>query len=861
VRLSFVAGPSAPPLTLALRRTSLDGGLRVIIIPIPEGVPPTYSLWIRAGSDHEEPAEAGASHLARHILLGSGESTKAVAELAASGGACDARTSRRFTTVTVHAPPGGTRAALELLDTFLRPAVPSEEAVYAARAQVAQEADAWWQGPDARTIDALRSLMIGPRRAASLFPDVGSLGKTGAQAVGAFLDRNFRSERMVLAASIPESQMKELSTLAKPRKGGADDDPAARDPEKPYALVLDPQTGNASIVAAGVVLPPMRSGQGAGAHLLARWLGREGPGTVHEYLTELNGACRSVNVVLDDEGGPALLAISAQVEPGREREAVMAMASALALSSVIAPQGPVLEHGALATSAEWMIELQNPMAAPQRLARYEIIAGGIPPEDFLTSLFDVEPGDAAAIAGGFLAPGGMGFVLAQASTQGHDAPEAIEQEIAAAAAAAAVKGTQERAARAAAECGGKDAPATATTTEGLRIASLRTAGAGAVAITGLIGAGSLHEAPGREGTAKLLSLLMTRKLAAAVSSSPGLEPEFVTSSAIYRPDRVGVHLVVPEDRWLEGLLAVRSALLRPPFGTKAFEQARQRCIALSALSQDPRTRGMRSAVGSLMGLEAGYGPDGTVASLGTLTAEGVRGFHRAALTASAVVAVAGGVDPAEACTASAVAFEPLVTDVDVQSSQLMAPGPQVQGPDAQPASVEGAGPVAWITAAWAAPGYGGEDFLPMQIVARLLDGPDGILARSIIDARGLADRIEVDTWTTDGWGIFVVQIQAPASNVGAVQQELAASIADLSASAPSKSEIESAGAQLLARRMQAMALPDTAARILALEILGGSALAGTSAEEEISGMTRNRIAEASSTWLAQVQPVITVLAH
>jgi predicted Zn-dependent peptidase len=847
---------------LEYTRMSLGGGLEAIVTPVPESVPVTLSLWIRAGSDHEGEGEAGASHLARHALLGSARRSQAWESLVASGGEVEAWTSRRSTAVTVHAPPGGLDQALELLAPFIRPQVPGEEALARARKAVELEADGWWADPRARARDALHSLALGPERTSSLYPDLATLGHTDPGAVSGFLERTYTSGRMVLAASLSATSARSLSLPVVPRKGGREE-PASSGARDPFSRVLaapGPMPEGASLVLAGTLLPAPGSQEGAGAHLLAGWLGGQGPGSIDEHLTELTGAFGSTQIALDATRDGNLVSIAATAAPGTEVAAVRAMASALALTTVLGPQGPSLEREALGTAATWMVHLGDPVLAPILLARHEHLCLGVEPEDHLSSLFDVGPAEVASLARGFEEPGGIRFVISQSPHDGHDPVEPLDPSAIDEASSAAVKQTLDLVESARKRCGHEGQARAQSSTQGLSIVTLRTPGPATVAVTGLIGAGSLNEAPGHEGTAKLLSLLMTKKLESAVHLSAGLDPDYVVSSGVYHPDRVGVHLVVPRDRWLEGVLAVRSAILAPRITSPLFEAMRQKCIAASGAPVDPRARGTRAVLGALVGLEEGYDPDGTVASLGTLTPEEVRSFHRAGLARSASIGIAGEMDASGPCAAATVAFHARSARTDEEAITLVSPAPGAQPAGGQPAVVEGAGSMAWITAAWAVPGLAGKH-LPVQLIARLLDGPDGLLARTIVDAKGLATAIEVETWATSGWGMLVVHAHAPAINVEAVIAALRASLENMALHPPSHDEIEEAREAILARRAHDLALPATAGRLVALEaLLVGAGSAGAPIDKALGAIGRNAIAETLASYVTGSEPAIAVYA-
>ena len=133
--------------------------------------------------------------------------------------------------------------------------------------------------------------------------------------------------------------------------------------------------------------------------------------------------------------------------------------------------------------------------------------------------------------------------------------------------------------------------------------------------------------------------------------------------------------MVPPDRWLEGVLAVRSAILSPAIDATSFEAARQQLLSLAGLKPDARTAAEQAALAALLGLGSGYEPAGSVVSLGTLSAQEIERFHAAALSRGVVMGIAGELDARDVCTAASVALRPTVVEQGGETLALMAPSP------------------------------------------------------------------------------------------------------------------------------------------------------------------------------------------
>jgi len=857
LKLSFTAEASTPPFTLDYIDTSLKGDLRTLVATVPPGLPVTLSLWIRAGSDDEGEGESGAAHLARRVLLDAGTDAGATSAVIAAGGRVEAWTSRRATVVTVTAPPAALQEAVSVLGPFVRPPGVQDVPLARARQEVEREADAFWASPEARARDRLFSLVLGPGQPAALYPPLAALGQTGTEPVTAFMRRTYTAGRMVLGASVAQASLDVLDGLPVPRKGAAKKGPAPPDLQAAAASVLDPGVcAGDPLLVGGVLLPALAAKDGAAAHLLARRLADRGPGTVHEHLTRLGRGFTDVETVIEATDTGNLVTFSGRVEEGSESEAVHALAEALAEQGAIPPGGPALEHAALQTAAAWMTDLQDPFIAPSRFARHAFLThGALSPEDHLALLFEVEPPEAVTLARGLLQAGSASFVLVPSCPAGHDEPHLPDAEQLAGEATEAARQVREASDRASKQCVGQGG-ISASPGPGVRVVTLRTAASGAVAITGLLGAGSLNDPPGREGAAALLSLLVARSLDEAVKLSPGLDQGFVTSSTTHDAQAVGVHLVVPPDRWLEGVLAVRSAMLSPALDATSFEHARQQLLSLSGPEPDGQSAARQDALASLLGLGSGYDPGGTAASLGALSVQEMQRFHHAALERDVVLAIAGEVDVEHACTAASVALRPSVVEPGGETLALQSPTPT-----AAPAALdEGSGAMAWIAMAWPMPGRAHEDHAASLVLARLLGGDGGILAGSVIQEGGLAESIDVQQWAGRDWGVLLVHVRTPATNVQAVIGSVESALAALAETPPPSDALEAAAGAVLLARAQQLALPAGAARLIAAEALAGLGAPPGDLEEALHGVSRNAIAELVASHVVGVTPAVAVVA-
>ncbi|WP_214106896.1 M16 family metallopeptidase [Acrocarpospora catenulata] len=122
-------------------RGELAGGVPVWVAHRPGAGATTVTLWLRAGSRHEEEDTAGVTHLLEHVLMQapSVDGQRPVDLLEALGGEADAITSREYLVLYARVPTEETRTALEVLGRALAEPALTGEVLEAERRVVREE--------------------------------------------------------------------------------------------------------------------------------------------------------------------------------------------------------------------------------------------------------------------------------------------------------------------------------------------------------------------------------------------------------------------------------------------------------------------------------------------------------------------------------------------------------------------------------------------------------------------------------------------------------------------------------------------------------------------------------------------------
>ncbi len=150
------SAPLASSVTRSMNDTLLDNGIRVLSETIPSVRSVSVGVWVRTGSAHEPPADAGVSHLLEHMVF-KGTRTRSAHEIALSletlGGSLDAYTSREHTSFQARVLDEHLPVALEVLhDLTVEPTLTDDD-LELERAVVLEEIAQVEDTPDDQVFD------------------------------------------------------------------------------------------------------------------------------------------------------------------------------------------------------------------------------------------------------------------------------------------------------------------------------------------------------------------------------------------------------------------------------------------------------------------------------------------------------------------------------------------------------------------------------------------------------------------------------------------------------------------------------------------------------------------------------------
>jgi predicted Zn-dependent peptidase len=198
-------GVGAGESSIAVRRTVLPGGLRVVTEYIPSVHSASVGVWVDVGSRDEGPSVAGAAHFLEHLLFKS-TPTRSAVDIAqavdAVGGELNAFTAREHTCYYAHVLNTDLELAVDLVaDVVLRGRCASED-VEIERDVVLEEIAMRDDDPEDTLGDIFLSAMYGTHPVGR--PVIGSVESISAMTraqLHSFHVRRYTPERMVVAVA------------------------------------------------------------------------------------------------------------------------------------------------------------------------------------------------------------------------------------------------------------------------------------------------------------------------------------------------------------------------------------------------------------------------------------------------------------------------------------------------------------------------------------------------------------------------------------------------------------------------------------------------------------------------------------
>jgi predicted Zn-dependent peptidase len=189
----------------AIEITRLDNGFTVATEVMPEIATATLGVWIGAGSRNEQEDEHGLSHLIEHMAFKGTRrrSARRIAEdIENVGGDINAATSVEYTSYTARVLGENVDVALDVIGDILTDSIFDEAELVREKGVILQEYAAVEDTPDDLIYDAfMETAFKGQAIGRPILGRPETIRSFDAAAIRSFLKREYRAERMVLAAA------------------------------------------------------------------------------------------------------------------------------------------------------------------------------------------------------------------------------------------------------------------------------------------------------------------------------------------------------------------------------------------------------------------------------------------------------------------------------------------------------------------------------------------------------------------------------------------------------------------------------------------------------------------------------------
>ena len=188
-----------------MRRTVLQGGLRVVTENVPGVRSAAFGIWVGVGSRDETPAQAGAAHYLEHLLFKGTQRRSALdisATLDAVGGEMNAFTSKEYTCFYARVLDADLPLAVDVVSDLVTSALLRSHDVNSERDVILEEIAMRDDDPGDLVHEEFADAMFGPTPLGRpILGTVETIETITPRAIRAFYKRQYRAENMVVAAA------------------------------------------------------------------------------------------------------------------------------------------------------------------------------------------------------------------------------------------------------------------------------------------------------------------------------------------------------------------------------------------------------------------------------------------------------------------------------------------------------------------------------------------------------------------------------------------------------------------------------------------------------------------------------------
>lgn len=205
-----------------LKRTILRNGLTVVSERLPGFKTLSIGIWVKAGTRHEKPREAGISHFLEHMVFKGTESRSAMQitrEVERVGGEFNAFTTREYTCFHITLLARHLELGMDILSDILMGSLFDAEELERERKVILQEIAMVEEAPEEIAQDLYYELLYGKHGLGrSILGSINSVKKMRRSDVLRYFRKHYRPDNMIVSVAgdvSPARVMKSLGPLAK----------------------------------------------------------------------------------------------------------------------------------------------------------------------------------------------------------------------------------------------------------------------------------------------------------------------------------------------------------------------------------------------------------------------------------------------------------------------------------------------------------------------------------------------------------------------------------------------------------------------------------------------------------------------
>lgn len=398
-----------------VRRTVLEGGLRVVTEAMPGVRTATLGIWVGVGSRDETPTLSGASHFLEHLLF-KGTRTRSALEISAAldavGGEMNAFTGKEYTCYHARVLDDDLPLAIDVLADMVTDSVISTEDVEAERDVILEEIAMNEDDPDDVVHSLVTSLAWGSTPLGR--PVAGephSIRTLSREQIVRYYRRRYRPSAMVVSVAGNLDHDRVVAQVAEafgPFLAAAADTAPARHRarsttarfRRARGLVTRP-TEQANVV---VALPGLARGDERrhAVGVLNAVLGGGMSSRLFQEIRERRGLAYSVYSFGSSYADAGMLGVYAGCAPGKLHDVLKVVREELATYAERGLSAEELERGKGQLKGSVVLGLEDPASRMSRIGKADLLYGELASlDELLASIDAVTLDDTRKVAGLF----------------------------------------------------------------------------------------------------------------------------------------------------------------------------------------------------------------------------------------------------------------------------------------------------------------------------------------------------------------------------------------------------------------------------------------------------------------------------